>query len=174
VINAPGSDAVPRLYLPVPPHYPDEVRARLWARGTGYQMAPTTVCPITAVRAASGGESNQEGGGDSNAPAPAGVSYRITSPSPGATLNGTTPILGTAQFDPAGGAYYKLDIGSGATPTAWTTFGATHSQPVANGQLETLYAGSLAPGAYVIRLIIVGPDGNYAGAPHAVPITISP
>jgi hypothetical protein len=40
-----------RLYLPIPPYYPDEVRARLWARGTGYRMAPPTVCPLRVVEA---------------------------------------------------------------------------------------------------------------------------
>lgn len=32
-----------RLYLPVPPFYPDEVRARIWASGR-YAMAPESVC----------------------------------------------------------------------------------------------------------------------------------
>ncbi len=32
-----------RLYLPVPPFYPDEVRARIWAAGR-YRMAPESVC----------------------------------------------------------------------------------------------------------------------------------
>ncbi|MEZ4510718.1 MAG: transglycosylase domain-containing protein [Chloroflexota bacterium] len=45
-----NADAVAeRLYLPIPPYYPDEVRARLWARGTGYHMAPPTVCPLRVV-----------------------------------------------------------------------------------------------------------------------------
>jgi hypothetical protein len=44
-----------RLYLPVPPFYPDEVRARIWASGR-YAMAPESVCssasrPATAVPA---------------------------------------------------------------------------------------------------------------------------
>ncbi len=32
-----------RLYLPMPPFYPDEVRARIWASGR-YQMAPESIC----------------------------------------------------------------------------------------------------------------------------------
>lgn len=49
--NPPGN-AQTRLYLPIPPHYPDEVRARLWAAGSGYQMAPPTVCTRASLDAA--------------------------------------------------------------------------------------------------------------------------
>ncbi|MDX1662880.1 MAG: transglycosylase domain-containing protein [Candidatus Promineifilaceae bacterium] len=55
VVN--GSASLPavqeRLYLPIPPYYADEVRARLWLRatGAGYRMAPPTVCPLDVVRA---------------------------------------------------------------------------------------------------------------------------
>ncbi len=169
-----------RLFLPVPPHYPDEVRARLWARGTGYAMAPSTVCVGTAVQAYSSG-SGSSGAGSSGGSAPAppaasggGLSYRITSPTAGQQIQGTTPIMGTAQFDPAQVQYYKLEIGNGRSPTAWTTFGTTHSQPVSGGVLEQLQAGGLAPGDYIIRLVLVGQDGNFVGDPHYVPISIAP
>jgi membrane peptidoglycan carboxypeptidase len=54
VINSarPPDGASVRLYLPVPPYYADEVKARLWAQSTGYRMAPPTVCSSTTVRAA--------------------------------------------------------------------------------------------------------------------------
>jgi hypothetical protein len=81
--------------------------------------------------------------------------------------------MGTAQFDPAQTQYYKLEIGNGRNPNEWTTFGTTHSQPVVNGVLEQLHADALSPGDYVIRLILVGNDGNFIGTPHSVPITIS-
>lgn len=55
VVNSgsPPSGATTRLYLPIPPHYPDEVRARLWAQGTGYQMAPPTICSRASLQAVS-------------------------------------------------------------------------------------------------------------------------
>ena len=82
-------------------------------------------------------------------------------------------IMGTTSFDPAEVQYYKLEIGAGPSPTSWTTFGSTHSQIVNNGVLETLQAVALAPGEYVIRLIVVRNDGNYP-TPYSVPVTITP
>jgi hypothetical protein len=81
------------------------------------------------------------------------------------------PIVGTANFNTADIQYYKLENGSGASPSSWTTFGSTHRSPVANGALETLYDRDLAPGQNVIRLIVVGNDGNFP-ATYSVPITI--
>jgi hypothetical protein len=114
-----------------------------------------------------------EGTGGGSVAVPSTVSWRITSPSPGEQVSGVVSVLGTANFNTADIQYYKLEIGSGASPTAWTTFGTTHSSPVANGVLETLYARDLAPGQYVIRLIVVGNDGNFP-SPYSVPITIVP
>lgn len=50
----PVNGATTRLYLPVPPYYPDEVRARLWIQryGGGYAMAPPVTCPTNVVRSA--------------------------------------------------------------------------------------------------------------------------
>ncbi len=51
VVNAaaPPPGATTRLYLPIPPHYPDEVRARIWAQGR-YRMAPPMVCPHSVIQ----------------------------------------------------------------------------------------------------------------------------
>jgi membrane peptidoglycan carboxypeptidase len=173
-----------RLFLPIPPFYPDEVRARLWAQQNGYFMAPPSVCPTAVARqslgAGGGGDSRNDGQnagqaagdqGQSGGTAPSSSAWRITSPAPGQQISGLVPIMGTANFDPAAIQYYKLEIGSGVVPSSWTTFGSTHSNPVINGVLENLHADALAPGQYVIRLILVGHDGNYA-APYSVPITI--
>ncbi len=166
-----------RLFLPMPPHYPDEVRARLWARGTGYAHGASTVCVGTAVqptrqaaavlvRAAARQRHRQ--------PAGAASATALRRPRPGSKSRAPTPIMGTAQFDPAQVQYYKLEIGNGRSPTAWTTFGTTHSQPVSGGVLEQLQAGGLAPGDYIIRLVLVGQDGNFVGDPHYVPISVAP
>ena len=170
---SPPEGAGTRLYLPIPPHYPDEVRARLWAQGTSYRMAPPSVCPLgtTASFAASG--SGEAAAGENGAAPPVGRSYRITSPTAGQQVSGLVQIMGTAQFDGAQVQYYKLEIGNGRSPTEWTTFGTTHNQPVTDGTLEQLHADALPAGEYVIRLILVGNDGNFVGSPHSVPITIS-
>jgi hypothetical protein len=174
--NRPPDVTSIRLFLPVPPFYPDEVRARLWAQQNGYAIAPPVVCPTAVARAVLSpptADPNAEGGGGSGAAVPSGVTWRITSPSPGEQVSGVVPILGTANFNTADVQYYKLEIGSGASPSSWTTFGTTHSSPVNGGVLETLYARDLAPGQYVIRLIVVTNDGNFP-APYSVPITIVP
>ncbi|RMH02295.1 MAG: penicillin-binding protein [Chloroflexi bacterium] len=175
VVNStrPPEQATVRLYLPIPPYYPDEVRARLWARGTGFQMAPPTVCPTSLLRAASGESgSGASAGGESAPPVTGNGQYFIASPSPGAQLSGLVSIVGTADFNPAQVQYYKLEIGNGRSPTTWTTFGTTHNQPVRNGVLEQLHADALPPGEYTIRLVLVGHDGNFIGPPHTVPIVI--
>ena len=173
VVNmaVPPAGAVERLLLPVPPYYPDEVRARLWAQSTGYAMAPPAACPAAVVRGAQGGGVATGDGGDGGSEATGGNSgdggvsaaatWRITAPTPGTLLTGATPIVGTASFDPARVAYYKLEIGSGANPTSWTTFGSTHSAPVVDGVLETLQADALPAGDYVIRLVVVENSGNF-------------
>ncbi|MCA9953731.1 MAG: transglycosylase domain-containing protein [Ardenticatenaceae bacterium] len=55
VINStsPPAGATVRLYLPVPPFYPDEVKARQWAQSSGYRMAPAAVCPLSVIRGSS-------------------------------------------------------------------------------------------------------------------------
>lgn len=173
--------ATTRLYLPIPPFYPDEVRARIWAQGRGYQMAPATVCPVGSLTfsnssSGSSGSSSSSGsvpvGSGSDGSSSANTSYFILSPSAGEQVNGTINIVGTAEFDTAQVQYYKLEIGNGRSPTEWTTFGSTHTQPVTNGVLEQLQAGSLAPGDYIIRLILVGDDGNFIGSPYAVRIVV--
>lgn len=50
-LTVPGSTT--RLFLAIPPYYPDEVRARLWAQTYGGgTMAPPVVCPVSVVQRA--------------------------------------------------------------------------------------------------------------------------
>jgi hypothetical protein len=170
VINAarPPEGATVRLFLPIPPYYPDEVRARIWAVRNGYSMAPPVVCLVQRV---SRGDSEVSESSGTGAPPPSQAIWRIDSPTSGQRVSGVISIIGTANFDPAEVQYYKLEIGEGTSPGSWITFGTTHSQSVVNGVLETLQADALAPGNYVIRLIIVKNDGNHP-TPYVVPITI--
>lgn len=61
VVNRSGSreNRNTRLYLPIPPFYPDEVRARIWSQGR-FRMAPPLVCPMSVMRGrnTSGGSVN--------------------------------------------------------------------------------------------------------------------
>ncbi len=175
VVNSHGNLAgvQKRLYLPAPPYYPDEVRARLWIQryGGGYQMAPSVACPAGVVNSARGlsGSSARTAAGDSTAFT--GARYHISAPSGGQRVNGIVQIVGTARFDPGEYQYYKVEIGSGRAPESWTTLGTTHTEPVIDGLLEELHAYALPAGPYVLRLVVVRNDGNFP-APYAVPITI--
>lgn len=171
---------VTRLFLPIPSHYPDEVRARLWARGTGYRMAPATVCSLSSlefpdVAHAPPTQSNtiRESSGAPVA-APASGNYYILTPSVGSQVNGIVMVHGTAMFEPTQVQHFKVEIGAGANPTEWQPVGEPGALPVSNGTLAQLEASSFPPGDYVLRLALVGQDGNLAGEPHEVPIKIGP
>ncbi len=170
-----------RLFLPPPTYYPDEVRARVWAARNGYHnMAPPTVCPISLTRAiptveSSGADSagsSNNGGNVIQQSVP--IEYNITSPTPNQKLQGTVPILGTVLFDPAQVLYYKLELGSGSNPNEWITIGTTHNQAVRSGSLEQLATDSLPAGDYVLRLVLVGQDGNFVVTPYQVPVIVEP
>lgn len=96
--------------------------------------------------------------------APAAVraqdSSGISSPGPGASINGDVPIIGTATIDP----FQKYELHYKQEPSgddAYIYF-AGGTSPVINGQLGVWQAGGLPPGAYTLRLRVVKVDGNYA------------
>jgi hypothetical protein len=84
----------------------------------------------------------------------------ITSPAPGASINGDVPIYGTATNDPLQKyeLHYKLEPSG---DDAYIYF-AGGTAPVINGQLGVWQAGALPAGTYTIRLRVVRPDGNYS------------
>jgi hypothetical protein len=84
----------------------------------------------------------------------------ITSPAPGAAINGDVPIYGTATNDPLQKyeLHYKLEPSG---DDAYIYF-AGGTVPVINGQLGVWQAGALPAGTYTIRLRVVRPDGNYS------------
>ena len=84
----------------------------------------------------------------------------ITSPAPGASINGDVPIYGTATNDPLQKyeLHYKLEPSG---DDAYIYF-AGGTAPVINGQLGVWQAGALPGGTYTIRLRVVRPDGNYS------------
>ena len=98
--------------------------------------------------------------------------WRILSPQPGDSVSGILPVIGTADFDPQKIQFYKVEIGVGANPEQWITMGETHNTPVVNGTLERLVAQAFEPGIYSLRLVLVRWDGNYAGEPDVITITI--
>ena len=84
----------------------------------------------------------------------------ISSPGPGASINGDVPIIGTATIDP----FQKYELHYKQEPSgddAYIYF-AGGTSPVINGQLGVWQAGGLPPGGYTLRLRVVKVDGNYA------------
>jgi subtilisin family serine protease len=75
-----------------------------------------------------------------------------------------TPLVGldhvsvTGSAAGAGFASYRLDYGAGDTPTTWTTI-VTATTPVASGTLADWPLGTVANGAYTLRLVSQTTDG---------------
>ncbi|MGH2538803.1 MAG: transglycosylase domain-containing protein [Candidatus Promineifilaceae bacterium] len=154
------AEARPLLFL-APPRNPESLApAQAYAHAHGLPIAPQAACGPALIGAPTR---------DPNALA----FWQISSPRPGEAVSGVAPILGTADFDPARVQFYKLELGMGdpANPE-WLTLGQTHSTPVVNGTLEMLHADALPAGDYLLRLIVVGSDGNYAGEPHTIAIRL--
>lgn len=81
----------------------------------------------------------------------------ITSPSNNTMINGTVNIIGTASDDNFNS--YKLEYGSGSSPTSWTQI-ATSTSPVTNSTLASWNATPLTDGTYTVRLTVTDKAGN--------------
>jgi 1A family penicillin-binding protein len=154
-----------QIFIEAPSNPVDAVRARNWAYAHNVPITPGVVCPPDLL--------DQLRGQQVMTDPITGATYGITSPRPGQQVFGIVPITGTASFDPAYVQYYKVEI-SGGSLDGWITLGETHSETVADGVLEYLHADALPPGEYVIRLVLVGMDGNFLQPTFDVPITIIP
>jgi hypothetical protein len=153
------ADAHAQLFL-APPRNSESIKAaHEWAQANNVALLPTQVCNEDLLAVAR----------DPNRAA----IYRITSPAQGDTVSGILPIVGTADFDPQKVQFYKIELGipKGDGQYDWVTLGETHNTPVVNGTLEMLHADALAPGQYLLRLIVVQ-DSNYVGEPHTIAIQI--
>jgi hypothetical protein len=151
-------EAQVQLFLS-PPRNPESIKAaHEWAQENNLAVLPTESCNEELLALAR----------DPNRVA----FWRITEPKAGDAVSGVLPIVGTADFDPAEVEFYKIELGITDGPdTQWLTLGETHNDPVVNGVLEMLHADALAPGNYLLRLIVVK-DSNYVGEPHTIPIII--
>ncbi len=152
----PGAQAL--LFLAPPPVAEDAVYAAQYARARNIPFLPNIACTGEML---TGATQSQGGSGL------AVITAFISSPAPGQEVRDNIPIMGTAAILPDQGQVYKFEIRGPQFPD-WVTLGLVQNQPVINGQLETLYAAGLQPGQYFLRLIIVGPDGNYVQPPYEV------
>lgn len=154
-LGQPGGSA-DQLFVPGPLSAEAAVQAALWAQEHGTPLLPPA-CDTSMVV-------NTTGGGGLQAV------WMITAPGAGQVITQAVPIMGTAQFSHDSVEYYKVEIGPGTTPSEWWYI-AGGTEPVSSGLLGTLPGDALAPGQYVLRLLLVKTDGNFP-APYEVPITI--
>jgi hypothetical protein len=143
-----------------PPRNPQSFKsAHRWAADHGLPILPPETCNDELLAAALNPDTH--------------AVWRIISPKPGDSVSGLTPIIGTASFDPEKVQFYKVELGLGDLENPqWVTLGEISNSPVVNGTLETLHADALPPGDYLLRLIIVMWDGNYAGEPYTIKISL--
>lgn len=153
------ADALPTLFLSPPHNAESLVEGHRWATEHGLSILPAEACNDELLAAARN-------------PNILAV-WRITSPKAGDSVSGILPIIGTAEFDPGKVQFYKVELGMGDLDNPqWVTLGNASNTPVVNGTLEMLHADALTPGDYLLRLIVVGMDGNYVGEPYTVRLSI--
>ena len=96
------------------------------------------------------------------------------------TITSGMPLMGTVIV-PEGAQYYKVEIKDDIRNAAeqqplftdWTTLGSTHATSVIDGQIEFL-AGPpvISAGTYRLRIVVVGADGGFSGAPYEIGLTV--
>ena len=140
--------------------FPQEaIEAELFARSRNLAFLPTIQCNAALLQPVQ--QYN-----------PAIATAVITSPQNGSVLTRTTPILGSVIFTPEQAQFYKLEL-IGGDFSEWVTLGSTHSNSVPNGQLETLYVPSLAPGWYHLRLVLITPTGDLLQRPFEISFSVA-
>jgi subtilisin family serine protease len=83
----------------------------------------------------------------------------ITAPAPGITATGSSlTVTGSA----AGTAFanYRVEFGSGAYPSAWTTIAGPVTTPVVGDTLTTWDIDPVPDGAYALRLVVTTTQGT--------------
>src|SRR5262245_27859116 len=86
-----------------------------------------------------------------------GLAVDLASPRGTVATDGTVTVTGTAAGP--GFVSYTLETGVGAFPTSWSTLVGTTVTPVVNGQLGMWDVGSVADGAYGLRLRVQSDQG---------------
>jgi hypothetical protein len=154
-----AAGAQEQLFIAPPPDPDDAVNAENYARTNGLAFLPTVACSPELL----------QGGG---AGGPIVTTAVITSPSPGQVLKDVTTIVGTVQFSPDQGKFYKVEVVGGQF-NDWVTIGPVHTDNVVNGKLDDLNVPGLQPGNYKVRLVIVDNTGGFLQPPYEVPFVVT-
>lgn len=92
---------------------------------------------------------------DSYGPVPQGGDVAILNPSPYSYVRGVVPIIGNAKSPNF--MLYRLEVGKGLNPSAWSQIGGDHYNQVDNGVLEYWDTSGLE-GLYTLQLTVVDHD----------------
>ncbi len=84
---------------------------------------------------------------------------RITSPGVNARLSGNIAVLGSAHAPDF--QFYKVEIGAGSHPQAWSSISNVHRAQVSDGTLDVWNTDAVPAGDYVLKLTVVDVTGNY-------------
>jgi membrane peptidoglycan carboxypeptidase len=157
--------------LPLPTDEQERLDVIEWAQGRWAALEPWEPCTDEMVAAALPAGAIGPAGDALFGVSAVATEYRLGI-APGTVITQSTVLTGTVSYNPADIEYFKVELGAGAAPSEWITLGDIHHGFVTNGPLEVLDAGALAPGEYIVRLVLVRRDGNFQRPPHAVPIRI--
>ena len=89
----------------------------------------------------------------------------LTSPANNTTIYGNVTVIGSATGENF--SYYKLEYGSGDSPSTWTTFASSESQVFAN-TLGTFAPAGLAYGTYSLKLTVYNLAGSATASTKVV------
>ncbi len=130
--STPAEERETQVYLMLPPEAED------WVKTSGIDQPPQGQSPDDSI------DFDPE--------------VAITSPAPGSYIGGQVQIQGNAR----GGdfANYRVEFGTGPTPSQWTQIGPEHSQQHENAVLEVFNTEGLDEGLYTLRLTVRYHDGH--------------
>jgi subtilisin family serine protease len=89
----------------------------------------------------------------------------LTSPATNTTIYGSVALIGSATGENF--SYYKLEYGSGDSPSTWTTFASSESQVFAN-TLGTFSPAGLNFGTYTLKLTVYNLAGSSTASTKVV------
>jgi len=89
----------------------------------------------------------------------------LTSPAANTTIYGSVALIGSATGENF--SYYKLEYGSGDSPSTWTTFASSESQVFAN-TLGTFTPTGLSYGTYTLKLTVYNLAGSATASTKVV------
>ncbi len=93
-------------------------------------------------------------------------------------IRGETPLIGTVRV-PEGSLFYKVEVKDNLARdqaprfTDWSMIGTTHAESVVEGWIEVLPGPDQLPnGNYLLRIVIVNPNGTFSGEPYQVQLRV--